>query len=246
LAKNLIFDGFSADFILVADWGPWNGNGWNKKEFPNTVLVYEAGDEPQSFFSHFPKSSKSDIVLTPSFTAMIEYKRRGVDAYWFPQYAISEVYSKDVEITRPGMCVTTCGDRGLASKHLSETIPEIFINQKVFGKEHANFLGSGDIVFQESKNKEITRRIFEGMAIGRMVIADRPREEEQYGSIFTDGHDLVWYDSPNDAKQKIKYYLNNHDERNKIANNGKNKVRSLHTDVHRISQLISLIRQKHK
>lgn len=246
LVKNLINNGFSANFILVSDWGPWKGNGWSKDEFPSTVLVYEAGDEPQSFFSHFPKSSKSDIVLTPSYIAMTEYRRRGINAYWFPQYAISEVYSKDVAITRPGMCITTCGDRGPTSRHLSESLPKVFLNQKVFGKEHADFLGSGDIVFQESKNKEITRRIFEGMALGRMVIADRPREEEQYSSIFTDGHDIVWYDSPDDARQKVEYYLNNHNERNRIANNGKNKVRSTHTDVQRISQLVSLIKKKQK
>lgn len=240
-AKSMIDTYFPADFILVSDWGPWKGEQWSKDTFPSTVLVYEAGDEPQSFYSHFPKSSKSDIVLTPSHIAMLEYRRRGVDAYWFPQYAISKVYCRDVAVTRPGMCITTCGDRGPASRYLSEKLPGKFLNEKVFGKEHADFLGSGDIVFQESKNREITRRLFEGMALGKMVIADRPREEEMHMSIFVEGHDIVWYDSPADAKEKIEYYLKNHEERIRIANNGKQKVRSFHTDAHRVSQLISLV-----
>ncbi len=40
-------------------------------------------------------------------------------------------------------------------------------------KEHTEFLNSGLIVIQNSRWGEITRRIFEGMACGKLVITDR-------------------------------------------------------------------------
>lgn len=243
VAKKMIDGGFDAEFILVSDWGPWKGELWSKNEFPKTILVYEAGDEPQSIASHYPKSSLSDLVITPSYAAARYYASQGVNVCWFPQYAISSIYCRDFEITRPGVCVTSCGDRGPTSRYLSTALPNTFLNQKVFGPEHASYLASGDIVFQESKNKEITRRLFEGMALGRMVIADRPREEEMASQIFVEGHDIVWYDSPDDAKEKITYYLENHAERNRISKNGMEKVRSIHTDTHRIKSLLEIIKR---
>lgn len=241
-AQDLIKQGFDADFILVLDWGPWPGEGWSKLNFPNTLLVYEAGDEPQSLFSHFPKSSLADIVLTPSYTAASYYISKGIQALWFPQYAISDIYCKDFSVTRPGFCVTSCGDRGPASRHLATALSGRFINKKIYGPKHAEFLASGDLIFQESKNKEITRRLFEGMALGRMVIADRPRSHERHDLIFVEGHDIVWYDDLNDAKEKIEFYLRNDDERTRIANNGMKKVRDLHTDTQRIKGLIEIVK----
>lgn len=241
-ALGLINQGFAADFILVSDWGPWAGEGWNKQNFPDTLLVYEAGDEPQSLPSHFPKSSQADIVLTPSHTAAIYYASKNVQSIWFPQYAISDIYCRDFDITRSGFCVTSCGDRGPTSRYLTSHLSGRFINEKVYGPAHAAFLASGDIVFQESKNREITRRLFEGMALGKMVIADRPRPEERHDMIFVEGHDIVWYDSPDDARQKIEYYLKNDSERIRIANNGMQKVRTLHTDTQRVKSLVDIVK----
>jgi hypothetical protein len=66
-AHSLINSGFNASFMLALDYGPWPGKFWYKGNFPNTLLVYESGDEPQSHYSHARKAYSSDLILSPDY-----------------------------------------------------------------------------------------------------------------------------------------------------------------------------------
>jgi spore maturation protein CgeB len=119
-----------------------------------------------------------------------------------------------------------------------------FNNERYFfGEDHAKRLMLGRIVFQCSQFSEITRRIFEGMACGRMVLTDRLPEATRIQELFVDGEDIVYYDDADDAIEKINYYINNEEERERIAANGKSKVLAEHTVSHRVDALERIIKE---
>ena len=94
------------------------------------------------------------------------------------------------------------------------------------------------MVIQHSSWGEITRRIFEGMACGKLVITDKLLPETQLENLFTDGEDIILYNSLQDCAEKIAYYNNNPEEREKIAWSGYQKVINNHTQKQRVDLII--------
>jgi len=244
-AFDLTQSGFDAQFILISDYGPWPGAGWKKQNFPNTMLVYEAGDEPQSMYSHMFKIMNADLVLTPDARNASIYK----DAFkkaclWWPQFAMKSVYDRNFNVKPESICVTSCGeDRGPTTHHMKHMLGDSFINRRVWESPaaHAEFLSSGTIVFQESTHKEITRRVMEGAALGRLVLADRPSEGTQYSKLFVEDKEVIWYDSKEDAVDKAKYFLAHPQEALEIGDNARKRVLMHHTCSARVKQLLNVI-----
>lgn len=225
------------------DYGPWPGLFWNKKNFPNTLLVYEAGDEPQSLYSHARKAYASDLVLTPDYRCFSIYSEAfKKHSLWWPQFAIDEHYSVEYD-NFDNVCITTCGDRGETTSYMSKHLGNKFINNRVPEHDHAKFLSSGVVVFQESKNKEITRRIFEGASLGRCVLADRPAESTRYFDLLTENDEIIWYDSKEDAVEKVKKLLQNNDLAIEIGKRAKSSTRKKHMCSSRVESLIEKIKE---
>jgi spore maturation protein CgeB len=94
------------------------------------------------------------------------------------------------------------------------------------------------MVVQNSRWGEITRRIFEGMACGKLVLTDNLSPEKGLRDIFIDGEDIVYYDDMFDCIEKMNYYNENEEERERIAYNGMAKVIANHTQIQRVDKLI--------
>jgi spore maturation protein CgeB len=105
-------------------------------------------------------------------------------------------------------------------------------------KEHTEFLNSGLMVIQNSRWKEVTRRLFEGMACGKMVITDRLPIDTKLHEIFIDGQDIVYYDDMFDCIEKMNYYNEHEEERERIAYNGLQKVLNNYTQIQVVDKLI--------
>ena len=59
--------------------------------------------------------------------------------------------------------------------------------------------------------------------------------------MFEIGKDLEAYSSIEELIDKCTYYLSHEDEREKIARSGYEKVRSFHTHINRMKQMLSAI-----
>jgi spore maturation protein CgeB len=105
-------------------------------------------------------------------------------------------------------------------------------------EEHTKFLNRGLMVIQNSRWKEITRRLFEGMACGKLVLTDRLPEETGLSEMFIDGEDIVYYDEMFDCIEKMNYYNQNEKERERIAHNGMVKVLQNYTQIQVVDKLI--------
>ena len=120
-------------------------------------------------------------------------------------------------------------------------MPNKFINQNgLIGERYGKFLSSGKIVLQNSRWQEITRRIFEGMACGKLVITDRLPESTRIYDLFEEDKDIVFYDDLGELISKINYYLSPEGDsvREHIANSGYQKVLREHTQYDRVNEII--------
>lgn len=236
-------NGYKPDALVLFDYGPFDYIGCDKQYFPDIPFVLEAGDTPQSFRMHFQKAHKFHAVVTPDYQSVDLFNKNNINAHWMTHWADDRIFYPRLNINSSYDVVTTCGGRGQVTEDLKKEFGDQFENSRYyFGDAHAEQLCKGKIVFQKSQFREVTRRIFEGMACGRMVLTDRLPEETRLHELFTDNEDIVYYDNSQDAIDKIKYFSTHDKERETIALNGFNKVMSKHTVKHRVDQLEEVIR----
>lgn len=222
------------DVIFCMDYGPWDAVAFDKQYFPNSILVKECGDEPQAFKYHKVAAPRVHLLLSPDLRCTNWYNQNGFNAKWLTHCADTKIFYPRTNIAQVFDCVSTCGSRRVTAE-IQKELGDRFNNERYFyGDDHANRLSMGKIVFQCSQFGEVTRRIFEGMACGRMVLTDRLAPETGLSEILTDGTDIVYYNSAQDAIDKINYYSSHDAEREAIAKNGHDKVMANHTVKQRI------------
>ena len=226
--------GYKPDAVLVMDYGPFDCFQMDRKYFPDIKFVLEAGDTPQSFQLHAAKATKFDAIMTPDKRAADAFTSMGVKGIWATHYGDERIFYPRPSIAPIWDCVSTCGGRKDTAQ-IQKALGEQFNNERYFfGNDHAVRLCSGKITFQQSQYGEITRRIFEGMACGRMVITDRLDPSTGMNDLFIDGQDIVYFDSAEDAIDKIRYYAAHDAEREAIALRGHAKVVAEHTAAKRV------------
>lgn len=241
---------FNPDIVMYMDWGRFDSPLLDMKSIPGAFWIMESGDDPQNFERNSSKAHKFHLVLTPAYESYIEYKKRNINAEWWTHFAdsnIHKIYSGFTPFDELPPVRSTRGPGGSnLMDYLSQIMPDKFINRNgLFGVEYGDFLNSGVIVFQQSRWNEITRRLFEGMACGKLVITDRLPKESNIEKLFTENEHIVYYDNLNECVSKINYYLSEEakQEREKISMNGHNKVLENHTQVQRIDTILRKFNQ---
>ena len=244
LLNDISLDIFRPDVIFAMDYGPWDAVQFNKKYFPGTVIVKEAGDEPQAHRQHWRAAPRVHVILSPDLQCVQRYHTAGFNATHWTHFADTRIFYPRPDVNVEFDCVTTCGSRGGGlTEEIKAALGDSFNNERYFhGNEHAERLSMGKIVFQCSQFKEVTRRLFEGMACGRMILTDRLPEETGLSEMFVDGQDIVYYNGAEDAIEKIRYYASHDEEREQIARNGYEKVMAEHTIVNRVDQFEEAVR----
>jgi len=82
----------------------------------------------------------------------------------------------------------------------------------------------------------VTMRVFDVLACGGFVLADR---NETLLELFKEDWDIVCFDTPEEAVDKINYYLNHENDRLTIAQRGYDNVVNSHTFEHRINHILN-------
>ena len=237
--KNWVDSKPQTDIVLFMDWGRFDSQYLNKDLVP-AFWIQESGDDPQNFERNYPKANRFHYTITPDKKSAQEYRNRGINAEWVNHFADTAVQfplNKEPEY----VAVTT---RGYGNSefldYLTRWAEGAVGNRNGLGaKEHTEFLNSGLMVIQNSRWKEITRRLFEGMACGKMVLTDRLPEETGLSEMFIDGEDIVYYDEMFDCIEKMNYYNENEEERERIAHNGMIKVLHNYTQIQVVDKLIN-------
>lgn len=233
------------DAVFLLDYGQFDAAQFDKKWIPEIVWITEQGDEPQSHQAQTPKALKADLVLSPDHRCVLRYHTMGVNAKFWTHCADQSLFYPRSDIPEMWDCVTTCGPRGGGlTEQIKSVLGDRFNNERYFyGEDHAKRLSMGKMVFQCSQFKEVTRRIFEGAACGKMVITDRLPANTKLSELLVENDDIVYYDNVDDAINKIKFYSENETERKRIALNGYNKVIKEHSVSKRIDDLLIYIEE---
>lgn len=228
------------DIVMFLDWGRFDSKWLDKSLKPNAFWIQESGDDPQNFERNSPKANRFDYTITPDKRCAEEYKNRGIDADWVNHFADTKVqFPMNLEPQYVG--VTSRGPGGSEFLDYLTRWAEGAIGNRngMNAEEHTKFLNSGLMVIQNSRWKEITRRIFEGMACGKMVLTDNLPPETGLRDIFIDGQDIVYYDDMFDCIEKMNYYNENEEERERIAHNGMIKVLHNYTQIQVVDKLLN-------
>jgi hypothetical protein len=236
--KNWVDSKPQTDIVLFMDWGRFDSQYLNKDLVP-AFWIQESGDDPQNFERNYPKANRFHYTITPDKQSAIEYRNRGINAEWVNHFA-DTIVQFPMNLEPKYVAVTT---RGFGNSefldYLTNWAEGAVGNRNGLGaKEHTEFLNTGLMVIQNSRWGEITRRIFEGMACGKMVLTDRLDESTGLSEMFVDGEDIVYYDEMFDCIEKMNYYNENEEERERIAHNGMMKVLHNYTQVQVVNKLI--------
>jgi hypothetical protein len=227
------------DIVMFLDWGRFDSPYLDKALLPNAFWIQESGDDPQNFERNYPKANRFHYTITPDRQSAQEYRNRGINAEWINHFADTMVQFP-MNLEPKYVAVTT---RGFGNSefldYLTNWAEGAVGNRNGLGAiEHTEFLNTGLMVIQNSRWKEITRRIFEAMACGKMVLTDRLPEETGLSEMFIEGEDIVYYDEMFDCIEKMNYYNENEEERERIAHNGMMKVLHNYTQVQVVNKLI--------
>ena len=236
--KNWVDSKPQTDIVLFMDWGRFDSQYLNKDLVP-AFWIQESGDDPQNFERNYPKANRFHYTITPDKQSAIEYVNRGINAEWINHFADTMVQFP-MNLEPNYVAVTT---RGFGNSEFLDYLTHwaegaVGNRNGLRAREHTEFLNTGLMVIQNSRWKEITRRIFEGMACGKMVLTDRLYESTGLSEMFIDGEDIVYYDEMFDCIEKMNYYNENEEERERIAHNGMMKVLHNYTQVQVVNKLI--------
>jgi glycosyltransferase involved in cell wall biosynthesis len=109
--------------------------------------------------------------------------------------------------------------------------------------KYSNFLNRAKITaFCSSVYKIPISKYLEASACGSLVLADCPKNAKEYGLI--NGETFVEVNSSNFI-EKVRYYLKNNKERQRITNNAKKLIMKKHTHDIRVNNLLKFI-ENHK
>ena len=227
------------DIVLFMDWGRIDSPYLDKDLKPSACWIQESGDDPQNFERNYPKANRFHYTITPDKESAFEYRSRGINAEWVPHWAdIAVQFPMNLESKY--VAVTSRGRGGSEFlDYLTNWAEGAIGNQNgMNAEEHTKFLNTGLMVIQNSRWKEITRRIFEGMACGKLVLTDRLDVAKGLEELFIDGQEIVLYNDMFDCIEKMNYYNENDEERERIAYNGMAKVIANHSQIQRVDKLI--------
>ncbi len=231
----------SPDIIFHMDWGRHLSPILSKLKETGAYCIMEAGDDPQNQERNILKASYFDLILTPDYESNEYYKSKGFNSKWWTHFADTNIhFPQDLETKY--VAVTSRGKGGsLFLDKITEHSKGLICNQNGFqGVEHSKFLCEGLMVIQNSRWGEITRRIFEAMSCGKMVITDRLNTNKHLEELFTDKQDIVYYDNMVDCLNKINFYNKNENLREQIAIRGREKIIKYHTQKHRVDKILEI------
>jgi len=107
---------------------------------------------------------------------------------------------------------------------------------KVYGDDMVKILNQSRIVFHKSFNRDLSTRVFDTLASGSFLLADRI--QDGLSDCFQEGKHLALYDGHGDLEEKIAYYLAHEEEREKIAAEGRREALAKHTFAQRARAIL--------
>jgi len=105
------------------------------------------------------------------------------------------------------------------------------------GEPYSRLLSRCRLLFNCSMDNDVNMRVFEAISIGRLLLTDKVEGQDE---LFVDGEHYISFSDWPDLDGKIKMYLENETEREKIAKAGAAWIRANHTYGHRLDKILEV------
>ena len=180
-----------------------------------------------------------DILLNSTESYLPNFDGLVKKSYWFPNsYPDEVIFPKDIEKTTD---VGFCGNDRPEIHYLDKF--KIRKDLFVIGDDMVNAINSYKIHFNKNIADDINYRTFETTGCGTFLLTNYTPGLEK---LFDIGKEIVVYNDLNDLDNKVKYYLENEEEREKIANAGYERSKTDHTYYERAKTLVDIINNNNK
>lgn len=147
----------------------------------------------------------------------------------------------DIRIWAPRCITTATGATESIQRPLPASSPlyDKFSDRRVWWDEMVKVYNASRIVLNIHDPQTCPiMRDFEAPGCGAFLITD---SAQKLAELFIPGEEIVCFESVDDLRAKVQYYLCHADERGAIARNGYEKAHALHRYQHRMDELIATI-----
>jgi hypothetical protein len=220
----------------------------------DTHLGYDTRFKWASHFDHAFLAQKADVTrMRGEGLKNVHWLPLACSPYLDPNYKeLKANLKEEMDLTRAYDCVFVGflnrgvdGDENSHSRvdfldSVFKEFPNSWLSFNLFFLDAAIRYVRGKVGLNISIKNDLNMRFFEAMSYGVCELAN----EDQNGWKdlgFEDGKHFLSYGSIEEAKEKVRWALDNPDEREAIAKAGMEKVRAEHTYEHRIEQMLDVI-----
>ena len=197
-------------------------------------------DTHLNYDENLRSAGQFDYLFTAQRDAAIKFKQDGMkNAQWLPLACDPERHKKvatdkKFDVVFVGNFVGK--EREGCLKAIRKYFPNHFIGQKYFD-EMAETFSEGRTVFNQSISNDINMRVFEALSTGSLLITNAI-DDNGLDALFEDRKHLVMYKDEADLIARINEYLELEEEREAIADAGRNHVHKYHTYQHRMGAVL--------
>ena len=181
-----------------------------------------------------------DILLNSTESYLPNFDRLVKKSYWFPNsYPDELIFPKNIEKT---IDIGFCGNV-LNRGHVIDSLDKYDIKKDIFviGDDMVDVINSYKIHLNCNISNDINYRTFETTGCGTFLLTNYTPGLEK---LFDIGKEIVVYNDLNDLDNKVRYYLENEEEREKIAKAGYERSKKDHTYYERAKTLVNIIKNK--
>jgi len=178
-----------------------------------------------------------DILLNSTEGYIPYYEGLVKKSYWFPNsYPDDLMYPMNIEKT---VDVGFCGNI-LNRGHVIDSLNKYNIKKDIFviGHDMVKSINSYKIHLNCNIADDINYRTFETLGCKTLLLTNYTPGLEK---LFDISNELVVYENIEDLDNKVKYYLENEEERNIITEAGYSRVKKDHTYFQRSKRLLEII-----
>ncbi|MCA9090879.1 MAG: glycosyltransferase [Planctomycetaceae bacterium] len=185
-------------------------------------------------------AQQADIIFAAQKSGAEKLAAAGIsNVHWLPLACDPEVHGRRqtdnrFDVAFVGHVVTE--ERKQLIQLLQQNCPRSFFGQADY-REMAEIYSAAKIVFNRSVRDDINMRVFEGLCSGAMVITNDLAAFGQ-NDLFCPGEHLVTYRSDQELLDRVAFFLQHPQDRDRIARNGWDHVLRNHTYLHRMQELL--------
>jgi len=191
-------------------------------------------------------ASDFDYVFVAQKDYLEDFRKVTKNVFWLPLAANPEIwsYAQVPKYFDIGFVGSTDPRRGGQIYKRAELLTMLRQRYSVIAatcnpKDAAKVYNLCKIGFNRSMKGDLNMRVFEVMSCGTMLLTDRI--SNGLLDLFEDRKHLVTYKNEEELDELVRYYLENDDERERIALKGREEVHAKHTYDKRVEYMLRIM-----